>query len=68
MKILKVFVVVLTLMMGSSAAFANAPQVLNFQGQLNDSNGDPVTDGDYSIDFLIYDADRDGNLVWSSGT
>lgn len=38
---------------------------INYQGKLTNSSGVAVTNGSYSIQFLIYDASSGGNLVWS---
>jgi hypothetical protein len=41
------------------------PHLLNYQGVLTDSAGDPVPDGTYQMTFGIYDSATDGNLLWS---
>jgi len=40
------------------------PQLINYQGILLDSDGNPVT-GEYSIEFLLYDVEEDGTALWS---
>ncbi|MER3330082.1 MAG: hypothetical protein RIF34_10930, partial [Candidatus Kapaibacterium sp.] len=44
---------------------AQIPQTMNYQGRLEDNNGDPVSDGNYSIVFTIYDAATNGNSLWT---
>jgi len=41
-----------------------APNEMNFQGRLTDATGNPVADGTYRIEFLFYDADVGGSLIW----
>ena len=41
------------------------PHLLNYQGVLTDSAGNPVPDGNYQMTFSIYDNETDGNLLWS---
>ncbi|MCC6550681.1 MAG: collagen-like protein [Ignavibacteriaceae bacterium] len=40
-------------------------RLLNFQALLNDADGNPVTTGNYSISFTLYDDGSAGNAVWS---
>jgi len=47
-----------------SSAFAQIPHLINYQGKLTDTNGNPVADGNYSITFRIYDAAGGGTLLW----
>ncbi|MBU2044643.1 MAG: hypothetical protein KJ619_05415 [Candidatus Omnitrophica bacterium] len=47
-----------------TSSFAQIPPLINYQGKLTDSSGNPVTDGTHSITFRIYDADNGGNLLW----
>ena len=47
-----------------NAAFADVPATLNFQGALKDENGEPVSDTKI-IQFLIYDDETAGSVVWS---
>lgn len=36
-----------------------------YQGQLTDSEGNPIEDGRYNMRFEIYDAKEQGNVLWS---
>jgi hypothetical protein len=40
------------------------PALINYQGKLVNSNGLPVSTGDYQLRFRIYDAVTNGNLIW----
>ncbi|MFC1501876.1 hypothetical protein ACFL6A_00520 [bacterium] len=42
---------------------AQVPQLINYQGYLTDTDGDPIT-GEYSIEFLIYNHETDGTVLW----
>lgn len=44
---------------------AQIPQTMNYQGLLQDDNGDPVADGNYTVIFTIYDAATTGNSLWT---
>lgn len=39
---------------------------INYQGRLTDPDGVPY-DGDFSMQFRLYDAQTLGNLLWDSG-
>ncbi|NQT26289.1 hypothetical protein HQ585_13115 [candidate division KSB1 bacterium] len=43
---------------------AGIPQLINYQGILLDTEGDPIT-GNRSIEFLLYDVETEGVAVWS---
>ncbi|MEA1979488.1 MAG: hypothetical protein U9N54_00750, partial [candidate division Zixibacteria bacterium] len=45
-------------------AFSAVPQLINYQGRLLDSAGDPINDGLYHIKFAIYNAPTDGTELW----
>lgn len=47
----------------SQAVYADAPNLINFQGRLSDSDGNPRS-GTVSLSFEIYDAQSNGNLLW----
>lgn len=44
---------------------AQIPNLISFQGILTDSEGLNLPDGFYQIDFAIFDAPSEGNLLWS---
>ncbi len=54
----------------ASTAIAEIPQVITYMGQLNNSDGEPLT-GDYQITFTVWNdpaASNPGtNRVWTSG-
>jgi hypothetical protein len=39
--------------------------VLSFQGRLCGTDGSPLPDGEYSVQFTIYDAEADGTPLWN---
>jgi hypothetical protein len=47
-----------------SISLADVPQLLNYQGRLTDTIGDPLN-GSFSIQFLIYNDLTSGSVVWS---
>jgi len=47
----------------AGTATAEVPTTLHYQGVLRDANGGPVADGDYTVDFRLYDGS--GTLLWS---
>ena len=51
----------------SAGAFAEVPQVINYQGRLTDSDGFIVADDDYEMVFSIYESPSDVDFLWSSG-
>ncbi len=48
-------------------ALAVTPQVISYQGRLDNGSGSPVTDGPYLIKFQIYDVSAGGTALWNSG-
>jgi hypothetical protein len=57
-------VVALVLLAVNTAA--EVPQLINYQGRLTDSLGNPVADGDYQITFNIWNWWEGGALLWTS--
>lgn len=47
-------------------ALAVTPQVISYQGRLDNGSGSPVTDGPYLIKFQIYDVPAGGTALWNS--
>jgi len=58
------------LAMGAGALLAeetatdSAPPLINYQGQLSDSGGQPVS-GPVALQFKLYDASSGGNMIWT---
>lgn len=44
---------------------SSIPGLISYQGFLADSNGDPVADGSYPMDFAIYDSSSGGAVTWA---
>jgi hypothetical protein len=44
---------------------AQIPQKISYQGLLTTSSGIPVTDGNYSIQFELFDSPAGGSVLWS---
>ncbi|MCK4329604.1 right-handed parallel beta-helix repeat-containing protein [candidate division WOR-3 bacterium] len=53
---------IVSVKVGDKAAI---PQELNFQGFLTDADADTALSGDYDIIFKIYDANTNGNVLWT---
>ena len=49
----------------SVSTLAAVPTTMNYQGQLNDSEGNPVADGSYSVTFSLYDVPSGGTELWT---
>lgn len=58
---------VLSLVLAGVTALADVPTQMSYQGRLTDSLGDPVADGDYLIQFSIYNVESSGDPLWTSG-
>jgi hypothetical protein len=57
---------VLVFAMAHNAAQAAIPKYINFQGKMTKaSDGTNVADGNYGMQFKIYDASSAGNLLWT---
>ena len=51
-----------------TAALSNAvtvPQMINYSGTLNGQNGNPVANGNYSMEFRIYNQASGGAALWT---
>lgn len=44
---------------------ATVPTLISFQGFLSDSNGDPVADGSYPMQFGLYSSSSGGTAIWA---
>ncbi|GEM_PF-5549088 len=47
----------------STAANAAVPHLINYQGKVTDTSGNPLN-GSYDLTFRIYDAETAGNMLW----
>jgi hypothetical protein len=54
----------LLLIASTSALWADAPKLVNYQGRLTNASGTPLA-GTYSVQFTIYDAPSVGNSKWT---
>jgi len=63
MKLLRILFGCLTCLLLYALSFAAVPTLVNFQGRLTDSLGNPQN-GTFSIAFKIYDSPAGGNIVW----
>ena len=46
-------------------AQSSVPNLINFQGRLTDSLGNPVTDGAHSVTFRIFSLPSGGSALWT---
>ena len=46
---------------------AAVPQVINYQGYLTDTDGNPVPDDTYTMTFFLYTTESGGSAEWSEG-
>lgn len=44
---------------------ADVPAVMSYQGVLTETGGAPVTDGNYTVTFRIYELDQGGAPIWT---
>ena len=58
-------IAVLTGIFSVQVAYAGVPQIINYQGALTDKTGKAVPDGNFSIEFKIYDVASGGAALWS---
>jgi len=65
MKNASIIMVILFFITIALASNVLASQIINYQGQLSNSDGDPVATGDYQITFTIYNGG--GVSLWTSG-
>ncbi len=60
----KAFLMLIAVFIFYKYSYAVPSKELNFQGMLTDSAGKTVTDGSYSVTFLIYDTASGGTALW----
>jgi hypothetical protein len=56
------------LCMAWHAEAQSVPTLINYQGQLVDASGAPLTNGNYSLTVRIYSSDPGGTLLWGPQT
>lgn len=49
----------------TSSPGATVPGTMSYQGMLSAGAGNPIADGDYSVQFTLYDAAVGGTSLWS---
>lgn len=64
MRTLLILLVGLLLPMRSLLAVSDVPGVINYQGKLLNSSGNPVVDGTYTIDFKVYGSGSGTTFLW----
>jgi hypothetical protein len=68
---MKKFEVLLAVVLLGTSLIAEAqsvPTLINYQGQLVDASGAPLTNGNYSLTARIYSSDPGGALLWGPQT
>jgi hypothetical protein len=65
-KVLVSLIIVLLFSLATAPSNAQlATEIMNYQGQLKGSGGNPVPDDDYSLVFTVWDLPVSGNMLWS---
>ncbi len=64
MKRLLIFIAA-SFLLSTSAAIAQIPETISYQGFLTDAQGAPVADGTYTITFSLYDVAAEGTALWT---
>ncbi len=59
------FIALLCLLFIGQAVLGQIPKTMSYQGVLTDAGGAPVSDGDYSLTFKLYEVASGGSAVWS---
>ena len=59
------WLVIVLLVYASTVLAGSVPQMINYQGTLTDTSGNPVTDGQYAVVFNIYDVATGGAPLWT---
>lgn len=57
--------VILLVVLITSISSAQIPRTISFQGILTDTLGNPVDDGQWAINFRLFDAEAEGNQLWA---
>ncbi|MFH2036654.1 MAG: hypothetical protein ABIJ45_09650 [Candidatus Zixiibacteriota bacterium] len=62
---IKAFLTLFIILISVVSALAEVPGMINYQGRLTDPSGDPVPDGNYTINFRLYNVSSAGTAFWS---
>ena len=63
-QILVVGAVIALILVTAHFSLADVPRLINYQGKLYDSAGNPLT-GQYEVTFRLYNVESGGTHVWS---
>lgn len=64
-RLFNLMLVILLIVLITSISSAQIPRTISFQGILTDTLGNPVGDGQWAINFRLYDAEAGGNQLWA---
>lgn len=56
----------LAILIWASTGLATVPTTISFQGNLTDSLGTPVADGDYTMRFFLFNTVSGGSQLWNA--
>lgn len=62
-----ILILFLLTLMTSSLFSQTLPTTINYQGVLKTVNGTTVPNGNYNVEFFLYDAETGGGVVWQEG-
>ena len=62
-----VMIIAVPILILSTVAGADVPREISYQGRLADSDGNPVSDDTYFINFKIYGSESGDDSLWWSG-
>jgi len=49
----------------AATAHATFPRLMNYQGRIDDANGDPVADANYDVTFRLFNVSASGSALWT---
>ena len=50
--------------LATQISWAQIPKTMSYQGALKDTDGSPVSNGDYQVGFRLYDVESGGMALW----
>jgi hypothetical protein len=51
--------------LGAVTVHAAFPHLMNYQGRIDDVNGNPVADANYNVTFRLFNASANGSALWT---